>query len=123
MIKYIQKMKRMVGLGLRKILFPQVYIDLRDPVNNYMDLNEYTPGASCSRLVISVTEHLVEVVDKLSTTTVVFFRSERILKCMCLYGAKNAYWACSDAYWEVLKVLKVRTLMGKENLGNGKGMI
>ena len=42
---------------------------------------------SCSKLVISVTEHLVEVVDKLSTTTVVFFRSERILKCMHLYGA------------------------------------
>ena len=42
---------------------------------------------SCSKLVISVTEHLVEVVDKLSTTTVVFFRSERILKCKCLYGA------------------------------------
>ena len=35
---------------------------------------------SCSKLVISGTEHLVEVVDKLSTTTVVFFRSERILK-------------------------------------------
>ena len=30
---------------------------------------------SCSKLVISVTEHLVEVVDKLSTTAVVFFRS------------------------------------------------
>ena len=29
----------------------------------------------CSKLVISVTEHLVEVVDKLSTTAVVFFRS------------------------------------------------
>ena len=42
---------------------------------------------SCSKLVISVTEHLVEVVDKLSTTAVVFFRSERILKCMHLYGA------------------------------------
>ena len=42
---------------------------------------------SCSKLVISGTEHLVEVVDKLSTTTVVFFRSERILKCKCLYGA------------------------------------
>ena len=42
---------------------------------------------SCSKLVISVTEHLVEVVDKLSTTAVVFFRSERILKCKCLYGA------------------------------------
>ena len=41
---------------------------------------------SCSKLVISVTEHLVEVVDKLSTTAVVFFRSERILKCKCLYG-------------------------------------
>ena len=42
---------------------------------------------SYSKLVISVTEHLVEVVDKLSTTAVVFFRSERILKCKCLYGA------------------------------------
>ena len=42
---------------------------------------------ACSKLVISVTEHLVEVVDKLSTTAVVFFRSERILKCMHLYGA------------------------------------
>ena len=42
---------------------------------------------SCSKLVISGTEHLVEVVDKLSTTTVVFFRSERILKCKHLYGA------------------------------------
>ena len=42
---------------------------------------------SCSKQVISVTEHLVEVVDKFSTTAVVFFRSERILKCKCLYGA------------------------------------
>ena len=42
---------------------------------------------SCSRLVISVTEHLVEVVDKLSTTAVVFIRSERELEYMCLYGA------------------------------------
>ena len=42
---------------------------------------------SCSKLVISVTEHLVEVVDKLSTTAAVFFRSERILKCKHLYGA------------------------------------
>ena len=42
---------------------------------------------SCTKLVISVKEHLVEVVDKLSTTVVVFFRSERILKCKCLYGA------------------------------------
>ena len=31
---------------------------------------------SCSKLVMSVTEHLVEVVDKLSTTSVVFFRPE-----------------------------------------------
>ena len=41
---------------------------------------------SCSKLVISGTEHLVEVVEKLSTTAVVFFRSERILKCKHLYG-------------------------------------
>ena len=43
--------------------------------------------ALCSKLVISVIEHRVEVVDKLSSTAVVFFRSERILKCKCLYGA------------------------------------
>ena len=42
---------------------------------------------SCSKMVISVTEHLVEVVDKLSTPTVVFFSPERILKCMHLYVA------------------------------------
>ena len=41
---------------------------------------------SYCKLVISVTEHLVKVVDKLSTTAVVFFRSERILKCKHLYG-------------------------------------
>ena len=46
---------------------------------------------TCSKLVISVTEQLVEVVDKLSTTAVVFFRSERILKCKHSYGAQNAY--------------------------------
>ena len=38
-------MKRMVGLGLMKILVPQIFIDLRDLVKNYMHLNEYTPGA------------------------------------------------------------------------------
>ena len=42
---------------------------------------------SCSRLVISVTEHLVEVLDKLSTTSVVFFGAERELEYMHLYGA------------------------------------
>ena len=41
---------------------------------------------SCSKLVISVTEHLVEVVDKHSTAAVGFFRSKRILKCKLLYG-------------------------------------
>ena len=30
--EYIKKMKRMVWLGLRKILVPQIYIDLRDPI-------------------------------------------------------------------------------------------
>ena len=55
-----------------------------DILNDYhhADMDKF-----CSKLVISVTEHLVEVVDKLSTTTVVFFRSERILKCQHLYGA------------------------------------
>ena len=42
---------------------------------------------SCSNLVIFVTEHLVEDIDKLSTTAVVFLGSERILKCKHLYGA------------------------------------
>ena len=47
-------------------------------------LEEAKSGGSCSKLVISVIEPLVEVVDKHSTTAVVFFRSERILKCKCL---------------------------------------
>ena len=34
MIRYIQKMKRMVGLGLMKILVPQIFIDLRDLVES-----------------------------------------------------------------------------------------
>ena len=50
-------------------------------------LSSNSPMLSCSKLVISLTEHLVEVVDKLSTTAVVFFMSERILKCMYLYEA------------------------------------
>ena len=37
-------------------------------------------------MVFSGTEHLVEVLDKLSATAVDFFRSERELKYMCLYG-------------------------------------
>ena len=45
MIKYIQKMKRMVALGLMKILIPQIYIDFRDLVKKYKDLNDFTPGA------------------------------------------------------------------------------
>ena len=37
---------------------------------------------------MSVTEHLVEVVDKLSTTAVVFFRSEKILSMLrCMLGS------------------------------------
>ena len=35
---------------------------------------------SCSKLEISVTEHLVEVVDELSTTAVVFFRSTAVVE-------------------------------------------
>ena len=53
-------------------------------VNMHMHVHMYI---FCSKLVISLTKHLVEVVDKLSTTAVVFFRSERILKCKHLYGA------------------------------------
>ena len=61
-----------------------------DPVLSVADIEDALENIieeSCSKLVISVTEHLVEVVDKLSTTTVVFFRSERTLKCKHLYGA------------------------------------
>ena len=71
---------------------------------------------SCSKLVISVTEHLVEVVDKLSTTTVVFFRFKRILKCKCLYGAYNAYWVCSDACWEVKLYISVISICPWTNM-------
>ena len=52
-------------------------------INTVQEIHNVT----CSKLVFSVTEHLVEVVDNLSTTAVVFFRSERILKCKHLYGA------------------------------------
>ena len=38
-------------------------------------------------MVFSETEHLGEVLDELSTTSVVFFRSERELECVHLYGA------------------------------------
>ena len=38
-------MKRMAGLGLMKILVPQIYIDLRDLVETALNLNEFTPGA------------------------------------------------------------------------------
>ena len=41
---------------------------------------------SLSWLEFSGTEHLVEVLDKLSSTSLDFFRSERELECMCLYG-------------------------------------
>ena len=78
---------------------------------------------SCSKLVISGTEHLVEVVDKLSTTTVVFFRSERILKCQAFIWAYTAYWACSNACWEVRKVLKSENPKGEGKLGNEKGVL
>ena len=37
MIKYIQKMKIMVGLGFIKILVPQIFIDLEGSHQNYMD--------------------------------------------------------------------------------------
>ena len=40
-------------------------------------------------LVFSGTEYLVVLEDKLSTTTVVFFRSERELKCKRLYGFRK----------------------------------
>ena len=70
-----------------------IYICEYNSIQKYI-IEHYTGGLmpynkfrSCSKLVVSVTEHLVEVVDKLSTTAVVFFRSERILKCKCLYGA------------------------------------
>ena len=72
-------------------------------------------STSWSKLVFSGTVHLVVLVDKLSTTAVVFFRSERRLKCKHLYGA------CSDASWEVWKVLKSENPKGEGKLGNEKG--
>ena len=70
----------------------KIYYENDNRKENHMDLKEQRykrkhKEYSCSKLVISGTEHLVEVVDKLSTTTVVIFRSERILKCKHLYGA------------------------------------
>ena len=43
-------------------------------------------------------------VDKLSSTSLDFIRSERELENMCSYGVYNAYWAC----WEVWKVRSLR---------------
>ena len=45
-----------------------------------------TKEPSWSWLVLSWTEHLVEVLDKLSSTSVDFFRSQRELEYMHLYG-------------------------------------
>ena len=39
---------------------------------------------------------VVKVVDKLSSTSVDFIRSERELEKLCLYGVKHAYRACSE---------------------------
>ena len=67
--------------------FQQFPTDHSDEQPNGNPCNKHL-AETCSKLVISVTEHLVEVVDKLSTTAVVLFRSARILKCKCLYGPK-----------------------------------
>ena len=45
MKKCIQKMKKMVGLGLMKILVPPNTYRFKGSCQNYMDLNEFTPGA------------------------------------------------------------------------------
>ena len=50
-------------------------------------------------LVISGTEHLVEVLDKLSTTAVVFFRSERILKCKEISGRLSLNAVIPNGLW------------------------
>ena len=55
-----------------QVVFAYISIESRIVDSDVITFN------SCSKLVISGTEHLVEVVDKLSSTTVVFFRSERI---------------------------------------------
>ena len=44
-VEDIQKMKRMVGLGLRKILVPQIFNRFEGSWCNYLNLNNYTPGA------------------------------------------------------------------------------
>ena len=63
---------------------------------------------SCSKLVISVTEHLVEVVDKLSTTAVVFFRSERILRILSMLS-KHIRSHISAMHCSILSDLKKAT--------------
>ena len=39
---------------------------------------------------------VVVVVDKLSSTSVDFIKSERELEKLHLYGVQQAYWACSE---------------------------
>ena len=69
-------------LSLLNMYLRVVDVNVKDKTNGKSDsatINTSGKEGSCSKLVTSVTEHLVEVVDKLSTTAVVFFRSERIL--------------------------------------------
>ena len=74
---------------------------------------------SCSKLVVSVTEHPVEVVDKLSTTAVVFFRSERILKCKLIWGIK-CLLSMPICMLGSVKGVKSENPVGEGKLGNGK---
>ena len=41
------------------------------------------------------------IVDKLSSATADFIRSERELENTHLYGAYNAYWACSEIIYQL----------------------
>ena len=75
---------------------------------------------SCSKLVISVTEHLVEVVDKLSPTAVVFFRSERILNASAYMGSTMPLSMLRYMLGSV-KGVKSENPKGEGKLGNEKG--
>ena len=57
----------------RNMLFPVQTVKDQSPTATTESVNGNR--RPCSKLEISVTEHLVEVVDKLSTTAVVFFSS------------------------------------------------
>ena len=71
-------------------------------------------------MVISVTEHQVEVVDKLSTTSVVFFRSERETRMHVLIWSLKCLLCMLRGMLGSVKGEKSENPKGEGKLGIGK---